>query len=73
VQPELLWAIERERLQVPDLPPSLDEVIALLLYWAVYGEEGRFCLAEAVIREPMLREHLPLSSENQMELQLRMS
>jgi hypothetical protein len=63
-----MTAMEREPLLVPDIPPSLYEVGALLVHWAVEGEESRFRLAVAVMCTSLLRKHLPMSDKEQREL-----
>ncbi len=72
VSPEIMAAMEREPLLVPDLP-FLDEVSTLLVHWATESEAGRFHVAEAVVLTPLLREHLPMSAEEQRELHHCMS
>ncbi len=72
LSPELMAAMEREQLRISELPPSDAKVGAFLVLWAVDGEEGRFRVAEAVARVPLLREHLGLSAVEQQELRLRM-
>jgi hypothetical protein len=72
VSPELMAAMARESLHVPKLPPPGDMVGAYLVHWAIDGVEGRFHVAEAVTRVPLLREHLPLSAVEHHELHLRM-
>jgi hypothetical protein len=65
-------AMAREQVHVPELPPSDAEIGAFLILWAVDGEEGRFRVAEAVTREPLLRDYLGLSKTEHRELRLRM-
>jgi hypothetical protein len=65
-------AMAREQVHVPELPPSDAEIGAFLVLWAVDGEEGRFRAAEAVTREPLLRNYLSLSETEHRELRLRM-
>jgi hypothetical protein len=72
VSPELMAAMEREQVHVPELPPTDDEVGAFHVLWAVEGEEGRFRVVETVTRHPLLREHLRLSAVEHPELHLRM-
>ncbi len=72
VLPELMAAMAREQLHIPELPPSNDEIGAFLVLWAVDGEEGRFCITEAVTCVPLLRNYLRLSKEEHRELRLRM-
>jgi hypothetical protein len=62
----------REQLHVPELPPSDAEIGAFLVLWAVDGGEGRFRVAEAVTRVPLLRDYLRLSEEEHRELYLCM-
>jgi hypothetical protein len=62
----------REQLQVPELPPSDTKIGAFLVLWAEDGEEGRFQMAEAVMRIPLLRDYLRLSEAEHRELRLRM-
>ncbi len=63
VLPEIMAAIERKPLLVPDLPSSLNQVGAVLLHWAIVADEGRFRIAKAVVRTPLLQEHLPMGAE----------
>ncbi len=53
-------------------PSSAAEVGAVLVIWTVDGEEGRFRVAEAVTRKPLLRDYLRLSEAEHRELRLRM-
>ncbi len=62
MSPELMAAMAREPLRAPELPPPNDVVGAYLIHWAVDGEEDHFCVAEAVMRVSLLREHLCLSA-----------
>jgi hypothetical protein len=55
-------AMAREPLHVPDLPPSNNEISAVLVIWAVDGKEGHFRMAEAVTHVPLLQKHLGLSA-----------
>ncbi len=48
VSPRLMAAMAREPLYVLDLPPSDDEIGAILIVWAMDGKEGHFHVAEAV-------------------------
>ncbi len=64
--------IAREQVHVPELPPSDAKIGAFLVLWAVDGEEGRFCVAEAVTCEPLLRDYLGLSETEHRKLRLRM-
>ncbi len=72
MSPELMAAMAREQVHVPELPPSAAEIGAFLVLWNVDGEEGRFHVAEAVTREPLLRDYLCLSEAENRELHLRM-
>ncbi len=65
-------AMAREPLRVLDLPPSNDEIGALLIIWAIDSKEGRFCVAEVFTCIPVLQEHLYLSAVEQQELRLCM-
>ncbi len=72
MSPELMAAMAREQVHVPELPPSDAEISAFLVLWAVDGKEGCFRVAKAVTREPLLRDYLRLSEAEYRELRLCM-
>ncbi len=72
VSHELMAAMAREPLCVPELSFPGDVVSAYLVHWAVNGEKGYFRVAEEVTHVPLLREHLPLSAMEHQELRLCM-
>jgi hypothetical protein len=62
----------RDQVHAPKLPPSNAEIGAFLVLWAVNRKVGRFCMAKAVTREPLLRDYIGLSETEYRELCLRM-
>ncbi len=72
VSPELMAAMAREPLRVPELSSPGDVVGAYRVHLAVDGEEGHFRVAEVVMRILLLREHLPLSAVEYQEFRLCM-